>query len=57
MKCWECTGGGGGEGGRGPAVQMSNFLTVDPTVLLNQIVHKIIISGPNAVIFGRLVTW
>ena len=34
---------------------MSNFLTVYPTGLLNKIKHKIIISNPNALIFGRLV--
>ena len=37
--------------------QMSNFLTVHPTGLLHWIMHKIIISDPNALIFGRLVPW
>ena len=34
---------------------MNNFLTVYPTGLLYYIMHKIIISDPNALKFGRVV--
>ena len=36
-------------------VQISNFLAFYPNGLLYQIMHKIIISFPIALIFGRLV--
>ena len=34
---------------------MSNCLTVYPTGLLYSMMYKIIISDPNALMFGRLV--